>query len=87
MAEKLQRHPLAFGAQEWYPLPGTATAKLFWSGPGDGLYIVINDVHGRIRHPAADGEYRTVKAADKAARAFVAAFLADAAKEETADAG
>jgi hypothetical protein len=73
---KLHRKPLAFGMTEWHGLPGT-TAHLFWGGPGDGLYFVRNDNQQRIRHASASGVYDTVKAADKAARAFVAAYEAE----------
>jgi len=69
---ELSRRPLAFGMQEWGPLPGTA-ATLFWGGPGDGLYFVTGGHHKRIVHPSASGTYDTVKAAGKAAQAFAAA--------------
>lgn len=73
------RHPLAFGITYWGPLPGTASVHVQWDGPGSGLYIYPGDpararVPGmRIRHDAASGTYATLREAEKALAAFIAA--------------
>jgi hypothetical protein len=74
---ELRRQPLAFGMQKWGPLPCTTSIYLTWDGPGEPLRFCAGDpgVPGtlpaqRIMHPSANGIYDTVKAADKAARAF-----------------
>jgi len=73
-APKVQRRPLAWGMQEWGPLPGSAVTVI-WDGPGSGLFIAGGPrrLMRRIRHPAASGTYATVKAASAAVAAFVAA--------------
>jgi hypothetical protein len=76
---KLQRHPVAFGITYWGPLPDTRETFIQWDGPGSGLYLYASnpeyarDVGLRIRHRLASGEYRTLRDAERAVRAFVAA--------------
>ena len=70
---KLQRHPLAWGMTEWGPLPDTTSLYLFWGGPGDGLYLKSGNVERRIHHASASGTYDTLRDAEKAVNAFVAA--------------
>lgn len=80
---QLPRHPLAFGITYWGPLPGTEEMHVQWDGPGSGLFLYGSDpatakVPGmRIRHPSASGTYATVKAAEQAVHAFVAAGRED----------
>jgi hypothetical protein len=80
---KLARHPLAFGITYWGPLPGTSDAHVQWDGPGSGLYFYPSDPSGgtslplRIRHASAAGTYQTVRDAERAVRAFLAAGLAE----------
>lgn len=78
-AIKVARQPLAFGITRWGPLPETADLYLFWGGPGDGMYLTKGDgsPHKRIEHPSASGTYDTVKHAQAAVDAFVAAFYAE----------
>jgi len=70
----LPRRPLAWGMQQWGPLPGTTGMYLLWDGPGSGLFLVCGDGHHKpIEHPTANGVYNTVKAAGAAAQSFAAA--------------
>jgi hypothetical protein len=75
-AEALKRQPLAFGAQQWGPLPGSA-GVLLWGGPGERMFFYVAGVMRLIEHPSASAVYQTVKQADEAARAFVAAYEAE----------
>lgn len=79
-AIKVARQPLAWGMTRWGPLPETADLFLFWGGPGDGLFMVQGESGSswkRIEHLSASGTYDTVKHAQGAVDAFVAAFYAD----------
>lgn len=75
---KLPRHPYAFGITSWGPLPDTADMHVQWDGPGTGLYLYASNPESgnpgmRIRHPSASGTYDTLRDAEKAVNAFVAA--------------
>ncbi len=76
-AAMMRRQPLAWGMQEWGPLPGSALLYLFWGGPGDGLELHHKGSGSmqRVQHETARGPFQTVKEADTAARAFVRAGL------------
>lgn len=73
------RHPLAFGITYWGPLPGTADMHVQWDGPGSGLYLcpcnpqTASGPGMRVRHVSAGGTYATVREAEKALAAFIAA--------------
>lgn len=75
------RHPLAFGMTKWGPLPDSR-GWLLWDGPGSGLYFHAGDpsqsgsLGTRVRHPSASSTYDTIKAAEAAVFAFVAAYHA-----------
>lgn len=81
MGVKITRRPLAFGITRWGPLPGTGDMHVLWDGPGCGLFLYARDpertraLGSPIRHPSASGRYQTVKEAEKAVQAFVAAGL------------
>lgn len=72
----LTQQPLAFGMTRWGPLPDTADLFLFWGGPGDGLFLSKgeNGPQKRIKHHTAAGIYATVRDAQHAVDAFVAAY-------------
>ena len=78
----LNRRPLAFGITKWGPLPSTADMWIMWDGPGCGLWAYAKDpekrgsLGTRIKHPSASGKYDTVREAEKAIAAFVAAYEA-----------
>ena len=78
-AVRVARQPLAWGMTRWGPLPETADLFLFWGGPGDGLYMTKGEdgPHKRVEHRAASGTYDTVKRAQGAVDAFIAAFYAE----------
>lgn len=82
MGAKLQRRPYAFGMTSWGPLPDTEDMHVMWDGPGSGLYLYAADPGSgsalpmRIRHASASGTYGTVREAERAVRAFVAAGTA-----------
>lgn len=80
---KVQRRPLAWGMQQWGPLPGTGGMFLIWDGPGAGIYMHVNDQlpGNRVRHPSASGTYETVKAADAAVQEFVRIGIKSWAKD------
>lgn len=86
-ARPVDRHPLAFGMIKWGPLPDSSS-WLLWDGPGSGLYYHAQDPETsplpgqRIRHPSASGSYDTLRAAEAAVFAFVAAYHAAAAEEQ-----
>lgn len=73
------RHPVAFGITYWGPLPGTDSMFVQWDGPGSGLYLYPGNPEAarvpgmRIRHDSAAGTYATLRAAEKALTAFIAA--------------
>lgn len=73
-----QRHPLAFGITYWGPLPDSL-CYVQWDGPGSGLYLYPCSPEAatapgmRIRHDSAGGTYATVREAEKALGAFIAA--------------
>jgi hypothetical protein len=73
------RHPLAFGITHWGPLPGTEGTHVQWDGPGGGMYLYPcsperASVPGmRIRHETAAGTYDTLRQAERAVTAFIAA--------------
>jgi hypothetical protein len=79
---KLRRQPLAFGITKWGPLPDTEDMHIMWDGPGCGLFLYPRDPERRgslgmrIRHESAGGKYQTVREAERAVKAFVAAGLA-----------
>ncbi len=76
---KLPRQPLAWGMQQWGPVPGTSRIYLMWDGPGSGIYVYVGDPQAqgslghRVEHPTADGTYDDLKSAQKAVDAFVEA--------------
>ena len=70
------------GMRVWR-MPGSETLSIIWPGPGAGLMLAFDaskpgGAMTRINHPCADGQYHTVKEAQKAVDAFVA--LAEEAK-------
>jgi hypothetical protein len=73
------RHPLAFGITHWGPLPGTEGMHVQWDGPGGGMYLYPCSPESatapgmRIRHDAAAGTYATLRQAESALGAFIAA--------------
>jgi hypothetical protein len=80
----VNRHPLAFGMTKWGPLPGTGDMWIMWDGPGAGLYLHATDpckpsqvaAGIRVRHPAASGDYDTVRSAEAAVFALAASYRA-----------
>lgn len=71
---RIQRRPLAFGMEQWGPLPGTDDLYLFWGGPGDGLWLHKgwDGRHVRVRHKSASATYDALRYAEAAVYAFVA---------------
>lgn len=73
------RHQLAFGITHWGPLPGTEAMHVQWDGPGSGLYLYAGSPETaatpgmRLRHDSAAGTYATLRAAERALGAFIAA--------------
>lgn len=68
---RVERGPT--GAAAWH-LPNSE-AVVLWNGPGSGLFLVMTP-RGRlirIEHPTADGNYRSFREADEAARRFIRA--------------
>ncbi len=63
------------GGAVW-ALPDSAL-EVMWIGPGGGLHIGTprrpGGITTPIRHPSADGTYNTLKEAQKALDAFIAA--------------
>lgn len=86
-AVRVPRQPLAWGMQEWGPLPGTEDAHLMWEGPGNGLDFLGSGGAPAIpvRHPVGAGPFQTLREAERAARRFIAIGL-DGEARETADA-
>jgi hypothetical protein len=85
----LRRRPFAMGMTAWGPLPGTRDAHILWGGPGDYLQFFASDplsprseAHGRrVEHPAANGEYDDLTAAQRAVDALVDAYQAEVTTE------
>ena len=90
MSAALRRRALARGSgmEIWGPIPGT-TAHILWGGPGDYLQYFARDpaspqseAHGqRIEHPAANGTYDDLTAAQNAVDAFAEAYQAEVSSD------
>lgn len=91
MSAKLKRTPYAFGITSWGPLPSTRNMRVQWDGPGSGLYLYPCDPSSaqsaalgmRIRHSSARAEYQTLREAERAVYAFVAAGVAVGCDDES----
>jgi hypothetical protein len=63
-----------------WPIPHTSL-EIMWSGPGSRLLIGTPMLSGgavtHIDHPTADGVYMTLKDANRAVAAFIAAGTKD----------
>lgn len=74
-----RRHPMAFGITYWGPLPDTRDMHVQWDGPGSGLYLHAANPESatvpgmRIAHESARGTYDTLRQAERALAAFIAA--------------
>lgn len=87
-AAAVRREPLAWGMQQWGPIPGADPAsRIVWNGPGEGLHWQAAGHQIAIRHRAVLGPFTTVRDADRAARRFIAIGLAAAAADEAAAGG
>jgi hypothetical protein len=78
IAAKVQRRPLAWGAQEWGPLPDTENLFVQW-WPSEGLSLVNKaaiDPSGQMRPIVGyAGPFERVVEAEAAVRAFITAGL------------